>query len=84
MKMCPLQNWLWNELPDSRKSELAHIKDLPNTIYITKGTVVITKCPYCGRTDMDDTLGFPIEHYEGGSGGIRTFRCPKCKGEMIE
>lgn len=39
------------------------------------------ECPYCGYKQSEC---FPIEHYEGGSAGYRTFRCPKCGMEMEE
>jgi len=50
-------------------------KKLKRMIYVRRYI-----CPYCG---FDSDQWFPIEHYEGGSGGYRTFRCPNC-GEEIE
>jgi len=41
----------------------------------------IYECPYCG---YKSTELFPIEHYEGGSSGYRTYRCPNCGKEMEE
>lgn len=38
-------------------------------------------CPYCRYTSKTP---FPIEHYEGGSAGYRTFRCPSCFQEIEE
>ena len=41
----------------------------------------IYECPYCGYTSKKP---FPIEHYEAGSSGYRTYRCPNCGREMEE
>ena len=52
------------------------MSEIKSMIYIRKYV-----CPYCGYTS--DEL-FPIEHYEGGSSGYRTFTCPNCGKEMEE
>lgn len=41
----------------------------------------IYKCPYCGYAA---STMFPIKHYEGGSSGYRTFKCPNCDNEIEE
>ena len=49
-----------------------------------KGMIYIPsrcRCPYCG---YEKEGLFPIEHYEGGSAGYRTFRCPVCGKEIEE
>lgn len=53
-----------------------NMTELKRMIYIRKYV-----CPYCGYTS--DNL-FPIEHYEGGSSGYRTFTCPDCGRGMEE
>lgn len=42
-----------------------------------------TKCPYCDYT-TNNFVEFQCVHYEGGSGGLRTFRCPNCGKEVGE
>lgn len=51
-------------------------KKLRRMIYIRKYI-----CPNC---DYSSNELFPIEHYEGGSSGYRTFSCPKCGEELEE
>ena len=52
------------------------MSEMESMIYIQKYV-----CPYCGYASREL---FPIEHYEGGSSGYRTFKCPNCGKEMEE
>ena len=38
-------------------------------------------CPYC---NYHSRYAFPLEKYQGGSSGYRTFKCPNCSEEMEE
>ena len=65
------------KIEEARKEVKIMSKEkLKRMIYIRKCI-----CPYC---DFSSDILFPIEHYEGGSSGYRTFRCPSCRKIMEE
>ncbi len=41
--------------------------------------ITIYVCPICGFRSFDM---FPVEHWEAGSSGRRTYRCPGCNKEL--